>query len=135
MSWNFSRITHNLIVKNTLKGVCFPLLGDAHGRISRMTYPSKGKEIAMNSILLIVWAVLIVMFLALLVYRGQLARYEDEQLFLNDVVTPEQEMQQTIVRKLKAIDPIVKIVGGAAGLATACAVGLYVWDAWQKLQS
>ncbi len=90
----------------------------------------------MNSILLIVWAVLIVMFLALLVYRGQLSRYEDDQLFLNnDTVTPEQEMQQILIRRLQKIDPIVKIVGGAAGLATACAVGLYVWDAWQKLQS
>jgi len=90
----------------------------------------------MNSILLIVWAVLIICFLALLVYRGQLARYEDEQLFLNnDEVSPEQEMQQSIVRRLEKIDPIVKIVGGAAGLATACAVGVYVWDAWQRLQS
>jgi hypothetical protein len=89
----------------------------------------------MNSILLIVWAVLIVCFLALLVYRGQLSRYEDEQLFLGDEVTPEQEMQQNLVRKLEKIDPFVKIVGGAAGLATAFAVGLYVWDAWQHLQS
>ena len=89
----------------------------------------------MNSILLIVWAVLIVCFLALLVYRGQLARYEEEQLFLGDEVSAEQEMQQSIVRRLQKIDPIVKIVGGAAGLATACAVGMYVWDAWQRLQS
>jgi hypothetical protein len=89
----------------------------------------------MNPILLIVWAVLIVCFLALLVYRGQLARYEEEQLFLTDEVTPEQEMQQALGRKLQRIDPIVKIVGGAAGLATAFAVGLYVWDAWRSLQS
>ena len=89
----------------------------------------------MNSILLIVWAVLIVCFLALLVYRGQLARYEDEQLFLGDEVTPEQQMQETLVRRLQTLDPIVKLVGGAAGLATAFAVGLYVWDAWRTLQS
>jgi len=89
----------------------------------------------MNSILLIGWAVLIVCFLALLVYRGQLSRYEDEQLFLGDEITPEQVMHQSIVRKLQKIDPIVKFVGGAAGLATACAVGMYVWDAWQRLQS
>ena len=89
----------------------------------------------MTSILLFVWAVLIVCFLALLVYRGQLARYEDEQLFLGDEVSQEQEMQEAIVRRLQKIDPFVKIVGGAAGLVTAFAVGLYVWDAWQKLQS
>ena len=44
-------------------------------------------------------------------------------------------MQEAIVRRLQKLDPIVKIVGGAAGLATAFAVGLYVWDAWQTLQS
>ena len=97
--------------------------------------PTKGKETVMNSILLIVWAVLITCLLALLVYRGQLSRYEEEQLFLNDVVTPEQELQQSIVRRLDKIDPIVKIVGGAAGLATAFAVGMYVLDAWRNLQS
>jgi hypothetical protein len=106
------------------------------GFISTCISPKEGKEIAMNSILLIVWAVLIVLFLALLVYRGQLSRYEDEQLFLNsDDVTPEEESHQILVRRLQKIDPIVKLVGGAAGLATAFAVGLYVWDAWQKLQS
>jgi len=89
----------------------------------------------MNSILLIVWSVLITCFLALLVYRGQLSRYEEEQLFLNDEVTPEQEMQQSIVRRLEKIDPFVKIIGGAAGLATAFAVGMYVLDAWRNLQS
>jgi len=89
----------------------------------------------MNSILLIVWAVLLVCFLALLVYRGQLARYEDEQLFLGDEVSQEQQMQEAIVRKLQRIDPFVKVIGGAAGLATALTVGLYVWDAWRSLQS
>ena len=89
----------------------------------------------MNSILLIVWSVLITCFLALLVYRGQLSRYEEEQLFLNDEVTPEQELQQSIVRRLEKIDPFVKIIGGAAGLATAFAVGMYVLDAWRNLQS
>ena len=96
---------------------------------------TEGKEIFMYSILLVVWAVLIVCFLALLVYRGQLARYEEEQLFLGDEVSQEQEQQEALVRRLQKIDPIVKIVGGAAGLATAGAVGVYVWDAWQRLQS
>ena len=89
----------------------------------------------MNPILLIVWAVLTACFLALLVYRSQLSRYEEDQLFLSDEPNPEQEFQNQILRKLKRIDPFVKLAGGAAGLATLCAVGFYVWDAWQKLNS
>ena len=88
----------------------------------------------MNPILLTVWAVLVASFMALLVYRGHLSRYEEEQLFLGDQPNPEQEFQSQILRKLRRVDPFLKMVGGAAGLATALTLGLYTWDAWQKLQ-
>ena len=89
----------------------------------------------MNPLLLIVWAALTVCFLALLVYRGQLTRYEDEQLFLNDSIhNNERELQTTIVRKIHKIQPVVRLVGGAAGLVTVCAVGIYVWNAWKQIQ-
>jgi predicted membrane-bound spermidine synthase len=85
--------------------------------------------------LLIVWAALTICFLALLVYRGQLTRYEDEQLFLNDSIhNNERELQTTIVRKIHKIQPVVRLVGGAAGLVTVCAVGIYVWNAWKQIQ-
>ncbi len=87
----------------------------------------------MNTILLAVWAVLTACFVALCVYRGQLSRYEEDQLFLQDEVNYEQEFQTQIVRKLKKTEPLLKIVGGAAGLATVCAVGVYVYNAWQNL--
>jgi hypothetical protein len=97
--------------------------------------PTKGKEIVMNPILLTVWAVLVACFLALLVYRGTLSRYEEEQLFLKDEVTYEQQQQESLVRRLQKLEAVVKVVGGAAGLATVCAVGTYVWDAWQRIPS
>ena len=89
----------------------------------------------MNPVLLTVWAVLTGCFLALLVYRGQLTRYEDEQLFLNDDArTNEREEQSKIVQRINRIQPVVRVVGAAAGIVTACAVGIYVWDAWQRIQ-
>ena len=89
----------------------------------------------MNPLLLIVWAALTFCFLALLVYRGQLTRYEDEQLFLNDSIKQRERQQQTtIVRKIHKLQPFVRVIGGAACLVTVCAVGLYVWDAWQHIQ-
>ncbi len=88
-----------------------------------------------SAIMLTVWAALAACFLALLVYRGQLERYEDEQLFLNEGVnTLEQNDQQEIIRKVNRITPIVNLFGGAAGLATAGIVGTYAWDAWQHLR-
>ncbi len=89
----------------------------------------------MNPILLTVWAVLTACFLALLVYRGQLTRYEDEQLFLNDSTNSnEKQLQSNIVRRIQKIEPLVRGVGAAAGIATACAVGIYVWEAWKTIQ-
>lgn len=89
----------------------------------------------MNPILLVVWAVLAAGFLGLLVYRGQLTRYEDEQLFLNEAANVHaQEKQTAIVQKIHRLSPLVTALGGAAGLVTASVVGIYVWDAWQHIQ-
>lgn len=89
----------------------------------------------MNPILMIVWGVLATAFLGLLVYRGQLTRYEDEQLFLNeDANQSAQEQQTEIVKKIQKMSPVVTALGGAAGLVTASVVGIYVWDAWQRIQ-
>ncbi len=89
---------------------------------------------AMNPVLLIVWAVLAACFLALLIYRGQLTRYEDEQLFLNDESNTNVKQEQSkIVRRIHRIEPLVRACGGAVGLVTASVVGIYVYHAWKIL--
>ena len=89
----------------------------------------------MNPVLLIVWAVLAACFMALLIYRSQLTRYEDEQLFLNgESDSNVQQEQSDIVRRVNRIQPIVRALGGAVGLVTASVVGIYVYHAWQTIQ-
>jgi hypothetical protein len=85
-------------------------------------------------ILLIVWAAIAACFLALLAYRGQLTRYEEDQLFLTDAHSNEQDEQTEIVRKVNKIRPIVNIFGYAAALLTIGIVGLFTYDAWQHLR-
>ena len=91
---------------------------------------------SVNPVLLTIWAVLATCFLALLVYRGQLTRYEDDQLFLDENISTvhERNLQKNIVRKVRKIEPVVRVIGSAAGLATAFAVGLYVWNAYQTIR-
>ena len=79
-------------------------------------------------VLLIVWAAVAACFLALLAYRGQLTRYEEDQLFLADNHSNEQDEQAEIVRKVNKIKPIVNLFGYAAALLTVVAAGLSV--AW-----
>jgi hypothetical protein len=88
-----------------------------------------------NPILLFIWAALAICFIGLLMYRGQLTRYEDDQLFLNeDTNRTEQQQQDEIVRRVRKIEPLVRIFGSAAGLVTAGVVGMYVYDAWLHIQ-
>jgi hypothetical protein len=85
-------------------------------------------------IMLIVWAVVAACFLALLAYRGQLTRYEEDQLFLNENESNEQREQSEIVRKVKKIEPLVRLFGVAAAAMTAGIVGIFTYDAWQHLK-
>jgi hypothetical protein len=84
--------------------------------------------------MLIIWAVVTVAFLLLLAYRGQITRYEEDQLFLNGAHTNEENQQNEIVRKVNRLAPFVRFLGGATSLITVGIIGLFVYDAWQKFQ-
>jgi hypothetical protein len=84
--------------------------------------------------MLIIWAVVTACFVALLTYRGQLTRYEQERLFLTNI-NPDGERQQTeIVKRIKQIQPYVRIFGVAATLVTISIVAVWTADAWKTLQ-
>jgi hypothetical protein len=84
--------------------------------------------------LLIIWAVVTVSFLLLIAYRGQITRYEEDQLFLNGAHSNEENQQNEIVRKVNRLAPFVRLLGGATGVVTAGILGLFIYDAWQKFQ-
>ena len=84
--------------------------------------------------LLVIWAVIAACFLALLAYRGQLTRYEEDQIFLNETESAEQQEQTEIVRKVQKLSPLVRIFGIATAIMTVCIVGIYTYDAWQRLK-
>jgi hypothetical protein len=95
---------------------------------------SLSNAVAAVPILLTVWGVLTACFVGLLTYRGQLTRYENEQLFLLDQ-NPNGEIRQSeIVRRVQKIQPLVRLFAGAAGLLTAGIVGIWVADAIQTLR-
>jgi hypothetical protein len=91
---------------------------------------------AMDSIpvLLIIWAAISACFLGLLAYKGQLTRYEEDQLFLSDIRSNEQQAQGEIIRKVTKIQPFVRVFGVAAAVMTAGIIGILTYDAWQHLK-
>jgi hypothetical protein len=84
--------------------------------------------------LLVVWAIFTALFVGLLTYRGQLTRYEDEQLFLAEHNPDGPRQQSEIVRRVNQVQPFVKILAGVAGLLTVGIVGIWVADAIQTLR-
>jgi len=83
--------------------------------------------------LLVVWAVTTALFVGLLTYRGQLTRYEDEQLFLADINPDGPRKQSEIVRRVNQVQPFVRIFAAAAGLLAVSIVGIWVAEALRTL--
>ncbi len=86
-------------------------------------------------IMFVAWAVFATGFVSLMVYRGNLTRYQEEQLFLSDSARQQQVEQSVLGSKLDRIQPFVQLFGGAAALLTVAIVGVYVWNAWQVIHS
>ncbi len=89
-----------------------------------------------HPVLLYIWAGLFLSFMGLLVYRGQLTRYEDDQLFLEDetsIVRRNREQHERRLQQLSRLRPIFATCTVAAGLVTASVVSIYVYNAWQAI--
>ncbi len=86
-------------------------------------------------VMLIVWAVLTACFVALLTYRGQLTRYEQERLFLTNINPTGEREQSEIVKRINQVQPYVRAFGVLATVVTVSIVALWTADAWKTLHS
>jgi preprotein translocase subunit SecG len=78
------------------------------------------------SIMLSLWATVVVAFIALMIYRANLTNHEADQLFLNeDVPSSTHQEQDAIVRRVNTLGPICKGVGGLAVLMTFAVAGIW----------
>jgi len=84
-------------------------------------------------VLIVIWAVLTGLFLALLAYNATITRYEENQLFLADINANEQQQQTAIVRRVNKTMPYIRAVGSLSAIMTLVIIGLFTWDAWQKI--
>jgi hypothetical protein len=85
------------------------------------------------SFILIAWGVVVACLLGLLAYNATLTRYEEDQLFLSESNDLEKQHQTEIISKLHRTQPLVRIFGGLSGVMTLLVVGLYSYEAWQRI--
>lgn len=109
-----------------IAGVHFPI------RISSIR---KAPNMPALSIMLIVWGVITAAFLALLAYKATLTRYEEDQLFLNDQRSNEQDLQGSIVRSINRIQPLLVTSGILSAALGTLILGLYTWHSWLTLHA
>ena len=82
-------------------------------------------------LLWIVWAGLTTVLLVLLVYRANLTRYEEDQIFLDEACSHQEQEQTIIVRRVAKVQPFVRLMTGLTCAMTVAIIGIYVWDAVQ----
>jgi len=85
-------------------------------------------------VMIVLWAVLTGLFLALLAYNGTITRYEEDQLFLDDANSSEKQQQAAIITKVQKLVPYIRTTGALAALMTVAIIGMYTYDAWQRIQ-
>ena len=77
----------------------------------------------------IVWGVFAAVLLMVLLYRGTISRYEDDQLFLDDISDRQHQENDAIIRKLNKLQPVLRALTGVTTILTATILGIYAWDA------
>ena len=75
-----------------------------------------------------IWSVLVAITAALFVYRSNLTKDEEDQLFLDESFDHEKNAQAAIVAKVNKIQPYLRIALTLAGVATLIVIAYYIVD-------
>ena len=86
------------------------------------------------TIVFIVWAVAATVLLALLAYRSTLTRYEEDCLFLGDCNEHQHKEQESILARVRKVQPAVRVMTVATCLMSAALVGTFIFQLVQQLK-
>jgi hypothetical protein len=75
-----------------------------------------------------VWAALVLVLAAIFLYRSQLERDEEDQIFLDDSFNHVKTQQEAILLKVNNLKPVLRVSMTLASLATVFVIGYYVVD-------
>lgn len=79
-----------------------------------------------------VWGVLGLVLLGLILYRAAITRAEEDQLFLEEATTMQQQEQELILKRVKPVENMIRICGGVEGLVTLGILAFYLMDALRQ---
>ena len=76
----------------------------------------------------IVWSAFVILMAALYIYRSNLTKNEEDQIFLDDSFSHEQAEQAVIASKVARVEPMVRIARWLVVGMTAVVIVYYVRD-------
>jgi hypothetical protein len=79
-------------------------------------------------ILWALWSVLVLFTAALYIYRSNLTKDEEDQIFLDDSFDHVKSAQAAIIAKVNKVQPVLRTSLWLLGVATVCVVGYYIVD-------
>jgi len=79
-------------------------------------------------ILWVVWSVLVLFTAALYIYRSNLTKDEEDQIFLDDSFEHEKTAQAAIIARVNKVQPVLRVALWLVGAATLLVVAYYVVD-------
>jgi hypothetical protein len=79
-----------------------------------------------------VWGALGLVLLALILYRATITRHEEDQIFLEETSTMQQQEQELIMKRVKPVEHMIRICGGAEGVLTLGILAFYLMDALRQ---
>jgi hypothetical protein len=80
-----------------------------------------------------IWAVLFVFMAALYLYRSNLAKNEEDQVFLDDAFNSEKAEQEAILSRITKVEPWLKVSEWLVATMTAVVLVYYVQDILHQL--
>ena len=79
-------------------------------------------------VMMICWGVLVVITLALVLYRAKLQGNETDVVSLDETFTRENAENEAIAAKVNKIQPAIKILSWLVAVATIIVVCYWAWD-------
>ena len=83
---------------------------------------------AIVPVMWVVWSVLVLFTAALYIYRSNLTRDEEDQIFLDDSFDHEKAAQAAIVSKVNKVQPLLRVALWLVGIASLFVMGYYIMD-------
>lgn len=81
----------------------------------------------------IVWSIIVVLMVALHVYRSSLEKDEEDQLFLDDSFEHERAANAAIVARASRVEPLVRASHWLVAAVSVLVIAYYVWDILRQL--